>query len=133
MLEWDVVYSVGNQEIDEQHKVWIRILNEIEEIIHRKEFNYLNMLQIVEKLEKFVKFHFEYEENLMIEHSYPQIMEHTNAHNVFRDKLQNTYVLEIEKPKEFYNEMSDYLMKWLADHIMKADKQLGVYLKEQEA
>ncbi|MDF2486429.1 MAG: hypothetical protein K0R46_2597, partial [Herbinix sp.] len=34
MMEWKDDYSLSNNEIDEQHKVWIGILNEIEEMIH---------------------------------------------------------------------------------------------------
>lgn len=130
MMEWKDEYSVNNQEIDEQHKVLIGMLNEIEAMIQREDFSYLNLTSIVEGLENYVKTHFEYEENLMLKNSYPYIMNHTNEHNVFRDKLQHTYILDIEKPIEFYYEMSDYLIQWLIDHIMKIDKHLGTYLLE---
>ena len=127
-MEWSDNFSVGKQEIDDQHKELIRILNDIDSTIRKEEFSYLNLANIVSELEKYVKYHFDYEENLMYKRAYPGIAEHTSAHNAFRDKLQNTYVLDIQKPVQFYYNMSDYLVKWLTEHIMQIDKRLGEFL-----
>ena len=127
-MEWSENFSVGKQEIDDQHKELFRILNDIDAVIRKEEFSYLNLANIVSELEKYVKYHFDYEENLMYKRAYPGISEHTTAHNTFRDKLQNTYILDIQKPVQFYYDMSDYLVKWLTEHIMQADKRLGEYL-----
>jgi hemerythrin-like metal-binding protein len=132
MMEWINDYSVSNQEIDEQHKVLIDLLNQIERIIQKEEFNYLNLVITVEELHKYLKGHFDHEEKLMLLYEYPDIMSHTHAHNLFRDKLLNTYVLEIEKPKEFFYEMSEYLTHWLREHILKVDMKLGIFLKDIE-
>ncbi len=133
MIEWAMVYSVNHPEIDEQHKVLIGMLNEMDAIITKEEFNYTNLIHTMECLEEYVKTHFSFEENLMLWQSYPDIMVHTKAHNIFRDKLQNTYVLDIEKPINFYNEMSQYLTDWLMNHIMNMDRHLGNYLKEKDS
>ncbi|MGF7142750.1 hemerythrin-like metal-binding protein [Anaerotaenia torta] len=133
VFEWKAEFSVMHDGMDEQHKVLIGMLNDIEEMIKREKFGYINLVDIVERLESYVRIHFDYEEELMLRHSYPLIMEHTKEHNIFRDKLQNTYVLDIEQPKDFYYEMWDYLTKWLANHIMKVDRQLGDFLIECEA
>ena len=132
MIEWKTEFSVNNDEIDEQHKVLIGMLGDMERIIQSQEFNYINLVNTVEGLENYVRIHFDYEEELMVRHSYPRIMEHTREHNVFRDKLQNTYVLDIEQPREFYCEMFDYLLNWLSGHILKVDRELGGFLMSAE-
>jgi hemerythrin len=131
MIEWKPEFSVNNDEMDEQHKVLVGMLDDIDRMIQSEDFNYINLVNIVEGLEKYIRVHFDYEEDLMFRLSYPYITEHTREHNVFRDKLQNTYVLDIEKPKEFYYEMSDYLLNWLSGHILKVDRQLGSFLTER--
>lgn len=132
MIEWKTEFSVNNDEIDEQHKVLIGMLGDMERIIQSQEFNYINLVNTVEGLENYVRVHFDYEEELMVRHSYPRIMEHTREHNVFRDKLQNTYVLDIKQPREFYCEMFDYLLNWLSGHILKVDRELGGFLMSAE-
>ncbi len=132
MIEWNDSLIINHDEIDEQHKELIRMLNEIDAAIDSEDFNYTNIVNLVAGLERYVKTHFDYEERLMFEYSYPYIAEHTKEHNVFRDKLQNTYVLEIDSPKEFYHEMSEYLMQWLTQHILKVDKQFSRYLSDNK-
>ena len=132
MIEWKTEFSVNNDEIDEQHKVLIGMLGDMERIIQSEDFNYINLVNTVEGLENYVRVHFDYEEELMVRHSYPRIMEHTREHNVFRDKLQNTYVLDIKQPREFYCEMFDYLLNWLSGHILKVDMELGGFLMSAE-
>lgn len=132
MIEWKTEFSVNNDEIDEQHKVLIGMLGDMERIIQSEDFNYINLVNTVEGLENYVRVHFDYEEELMVRHSYPRIMEHTREHNVFRDKLQNTYVLDIKQPREFYCEMFDYLLNWLSGHILKVDRELGGFLMSAE-
>lgn len=128
MIKWMDSYSVSHKEIDDQHKELIDILREVEKTIKKEDFSYLNLVHLIDRLEGYVRLHFDYEEDLMLKTTYPHIMEHTNEHNAFRYKLQKTYVLDIEKPKEFYYEMSDYLSNWLTDHILHVDQQLGSYL-----
>ena len=128
MITWNSDFSVGRQDIVEQHMELFRILNEMETVIQSADFNHLHIASVVEKLENYAKTHFIYEENLMVERNYPMLDEHTHVHNEFRVKLHSIYVLDIEKPMDFYYEMLEYLTRWWTEHILRTDKLLGNYL-----
>jgi len=130
MITWSDEFSVSHIEIDNQHKKLILIIEELVSIIHLKDYNYINIVDIVNKLENYIKVHFEFEENLMIKYSYPYLEIHTKEHNELRYKIQNTLVFELEFPDEFYTETLIYLVDWLTNHIMKVDKQLGEFLSD---
>jgi hemerythrin-like metal-binding domain len=133
MLRWSNSFSVGNTTIDEQHKELIAIINEVTRLISEEDFDYSNIVELIRRLEDYVKFHFDEEENLMLKYDYPQIEVHTNQHNQLRYKVFNTKIYDIDTPKEFYTEALIYLMDWLAKHIMQTDKQLANYIKTKEA
>jgi len=132
MIEWLSNFSVNNQEIDKQHTELFQIMFEIEEAVNNKDIDYVNLVNVVNRMEHYVNKHFDYEEQLMIKYNYPQISEHIRAHNAFRDKIRNTYVFDIQKPLDFYHEMAEYLMQWLKSHILKVDMVLGKYLLEYQ-
>lgn len=131
MIEWKEMYSLDNKEIDEQHKVLIDILKEIDDGIKIQNVNYLTLVDMIHRLETYVKEHFEYEEELMNQASYPYIKEHTQEHNKFRYKIQTTYALDIDKPEEFHVDMACYLSDWLIHHIKNVDGQFCKYLMNQ--
>ncbi|MDF2542934.1 MAG: Hemerythrin [Herbinix sp.] len=130
MMMWNDSFSVSNDEIDNQHKQLIEIIEELAIVIHNKDYSYANIIEIIGRLEDYIKVHFEYEENLMLKYSYPNIEHHTKEHNELRYKMQNMSVFDYNKPDIFYSETLTYLFDWLTKHIMQVDKQLGKYVLE---
>lgn len=131
MIKWNEKFSVNHEEIDNQHKKLIDIIEEVAFIIHSKDFNFVNIVEIVSKLEDYIKIHFEYEEGLMLKHQYPYIELHTKEHNEMRVKIHDIKVFDLEKPNEFYSDTLLYLMDWLLKHIMQMDHQLGKFLNQE--
>lgn len=131
MLQWSKVYHVGFNEIDEQHKELIAIINEVFQMLQDKDFSYLNVVEIIRRLEDYIKYHFEYEENLMLVHQFPDIEIHTSQHNYFRYKIFNTGIFAIDSPKNFYTDTLSELLDWLMNHIKITDQRLADYLKQQ--
>ncbi|MHB8131152.1 MAG: bacteriohemerythrin [Mobilitalea sp.] len=130
LISWSDEFSVSHKGIDNQHKELIAIIEELVSIIHLKNYNYINLVNIVNKLENYIKVHFEYEEKLMIKYSYPYVEIHTKEHNELRYKIRNTKVFEVESMDAFYTDTLIYLVDWLTNHIMHVDKQLGKFLSE---
>ena len=64
MVEWDDVYSVDIQEIDEQHKCLIEIMNELYTALANKANRDL-VAEVLNKLVEYTKVHFAVEETLM--------------------------------------------------------------------
>lgn len=133
MVKWDDSYSVHYDGIDEQHKILISIIQEVENAINAESYSFKGLIEILNRLEDYIKVHFSYEEGLMTKYDYPEKTNHFTEHNELRYKILSTNLDYIEKSKDFYTESYTYLYNWLINHIMKTDKKLASFLIEKNA
>lgn len=152
-IRWSSEYSVGLDEIDEQHKSLISIINKLEMVtlINPETAGYNNQLmKILEELINYTVLHFATEELMMKMFDYQDFVEHKKGHDDFVNlvldkktelekllkddagsKIQNNIkALQVGKgAKEIY----DFLQKWLLTHIMKTDmKYTSFFIKIQD-
>lgn len=130
MITWDPSYSVNYDGIDDQHRILISIIQEVETAINPQAYSFKNLIEIINKLEDYIREHFSYEEALMDKYHYPDVKNHMIEHSELRYRIQSTSYDNIGTSKEFYTETYQYLYHWLINHIMKTDKKLGSYLAE---
>lgn len=130
MIIWSERFSVGNIDIDQQHKVWISIIDEITELLKADDYDFSKIYNVVTKMDEYISYHFNYEENLMKKNSFPEIESHILQHNLLRDEMVNFNIFDVTKPKEFVSETLVYLVDWLSNHIMQTDRKLGDYLNQ---
>jgi len=121
MIAWDDAYSVDIQEIDEQHKCLIEIMNELYTAMANKSNRDL-IGDVLDKLVDYTKVHFAVEETLMRIFHYEEYEEHKAIH----DKIVNR-VLEFQGKfragdDKVGMELLMFLKDWLFDHINKVDK-----------
>ena len=121
MVEWDDAYSVDIQEIDEQHKCLIEIMNELYVALANKSDRDL-IADVLNKLVEYTKIHFAVEETLMRVFHY----EDYEAHKAIHDRIV-ARVLEYQGQFRAGNdkvgmELLMFLKDWLFDHINKVDK-----------
>jgi hemerythrin len=128
MIEWKDSYSVDFDGIDDQHKKLIAIMAEVETAINTKNNNFSIVIDVVNKLEKYIKEHFSYEEVLMEKHAYPYAESHLQQHNELRYKVLSINYDYIQESEDFYKSTLEYLLNWLINHIMKVDRLLAEYL-----
>ncbi|MCP5424528.1 MAG: hemerythrin family protein [Gammaproteobacteria bacterium] len=126
-IEWSDSLSVGVQQIDEQHKELVSMVNKVNEGISGgwgKEARD----EILTRLVEYTRIHFATEESLMDISKYPEQKSHKHRH----DDLINMVGQHLKKYEEDPNasnyDLLFFLKKWLVDHIMKDDKKLGAYL-----
>lgn len=127
-LEWKNEYSVGVEMIDEQHKVFVSIMNELyTAIIEKKEKRVLD--DVFKQLTAYTQFHFQTEERYFDEFNYEGSAEHKVAHQKLREQIAE---LEMRKDGIMENpfELMDFLEDWLVDHIMGMDKKYSTCFKE---
>ena len=127
-LEWKKEYSVGVEMIDEQHKMFIGIINELYvAIIEKKEKQILD--DVFKQLVAYTQFHFQTEERYFDEFHYEGAEEHKMAHKKLCDQIADLQKREgsiMENPFE----LMDFLEDWLVDHIMGMDKKYGPCFNE---
>ena len=122
-------YLTGIEKFDNHHKDLIGIINELyDELLkgasHDLANSYLN------KLDLYVKTHFQEEENFMLKINYPKYEEHKVIHRSFIKELT---LLKLEaETKLIGKDLINYLVTWLTKHILEADKEYASFLKMKE-
>lgn len=121
IVNWDDAYSVDIQEIDEQHKHLIDIMNELY-MAMASTSSRTHIGAILDKLMDYTKVHFAVEETLMRLFNYEGYQEHKAVH----DHIVNR-VMDFQRKFHAGNdrvgmELLMFLKEWLFHHINDQDK-----------
>lgn len=122
LLEWDDSLSVGIQEIDEQHKVLVVLLNELHEAItshHGRE----HCGEVLNRLIEYTRIHFAVEESLMRILHYPGYEVHKAEHEALINQAMDIYRRYTQDNVNISIELLYFLKSWLGEHIIKSDKE----------
>jgi len=130
-IKWEEKYSVKIKEIDEQHKVLLNLIGELENF--SKKYNYKEVFpEAIDTLKNYVRTHFSTEEEYMVKANYPFLDEHKKVHLQFTEEVDR----EVEKLNNrditaldiifLYN----FLLDWIENHILGEDHKYVEYLKE---
>lgn len=127
MLEWKESYSVGVKLIDEQHKHLFKLGNSALELIKSDLSSDKSdeIIQLIDDLIQYTKFHFSSEESYMIEINYPLYNTHKKEHDAFIKKINSIDIttLSFNQQKQV-NDLVAFLLNWILTHILENDKLL---------
>ena len=118
VLRWDKRFSVGNQEIDQQHKMLFNFANYLT-TGSGKGYKQHEMEEILEELVAYTTYHFSYEEKLLEKH--PSIDSHREIHADFVEKVQFFEEAFKYGKEEINGELFTFLVTWIKNHIMLTD------------
>jgi hemerythrin-like metal-binding protein len=120
-LEWEEVYSVGVEEIDNQHKKLFEIINTLIDTA-TKIPDKAEISRIIETLIVYKKIHFDTEEKYFKEFKYEGSEEHIAEHKRFNLKL--TEIMESNQSDgiALSYALVDFLEDWLVGHLMGLDQ-----------
>lgn len=126
LFQWSDGFSVGIQEIDEQHKELVDLLNQLHTAII-EHHGTATSRKILDDLADYTKTHFSVEESLMRVSGYPDF----ELHKQFHEDLIGQVVALQEKldtgEAKITFELLHFLKVWLTTHINEADKRFGSY------
>ncbi len=132
LITWTDDLSVGVQELDDQHKILIDMLNSLAEAIQAGKSRELR-IAVFNKLLEYTKVHLTVEEGMLRIAQYPKFDEHKKEHESlvaqvleFREKLATGEA-------HASAELLMFLRRWLTDHIMKSDKAYEKHLLKMGA
>jgi hemerythrin len=128
-IEWDESYSVHNAEIDEQHKKWIAIYNNIHAVMIGPGSSSLNEITTnsLNEMYDYARMHFQFEENYLAQLNYPNLIEHRRIHRDFENKIY-MYIREIKAGKTMLNtSLIKVIRNWLVEHILREDKKYATF------
>lgn len=119
-INWSDELSVGIEEIDEQHKILVNLVNQMHDAIDKDHASETVPL-ILNELIEYTRIHFVVEESLMRILNYPGYSVHHDQH---QGLIKN--IIELQKKtttgKTSTNfELMQFLKTWLTRHIMEED------------
>lgn len=126
-LEWDDKYSVGIDEIDNDHREMIDIINKLDTAIIADRDN-TEIRLIFSRLNDYIKVHFVREEELMKKYNYDDAIGHKNEHDKFIIDLAAIKMKMLQMNYTSGIGLYVLLRGWLITHIMGTDRDLGRYL-----
>lgn len=128
LFQWDQDFITGNRAIDEQHYGLIMTINDLMQLSFQTEsIKDRDIENLKKKLTDYTLQHFKTEEDLMEQLSVDSRHKdpHKTMHHDFVNKVINFFVVPEElKDKHKLNEINEFLIRWLAYHILSMDKSL---------
>jgi hemerythrin-like metal-binding protein len=101
------------KEIDDQHEEFERILDYV--LTHQ------DLIKIFEKIDKYMKKNFSYEEKYFDEFNYKNAEKHKDQHQMFKVKLANIGAKCLEDKIEGISELISFLNDWQYNHNLISD------------
>lgn len=128
MYEMKDEYLTGIQLVDEEHAMIFQIADKLYNLLNDEfipdKFDYI--LEVIHELKEYAKKHFADEEAYMESINYKKMFTQKVQHAQFIEKM-NSYNPEIidEDQKEACLDILEFINKWLIEHILENDMQIG--------
>lgn len=123
--------SVGIDAIDNQHKKLVDIANRLHDTYmagHDYEVRPKHILgDIIDELIEYTKIHFASEEKMMADAHYPKLKEHKEMHKKLVAQVMDQK-RKFEESGGDADDLVEFLLDWLGNHIKKEDKDYEPYL-----
>jgi len=130
LIEWNDELSVGIQEIDEQHKVLVGLVNEMHDAIHARHGSEVSS-EILARLADYTRIHFAVEESLFRIFDYPGYEEHKAQHDELIKEILELQEKISTGQSNISFQLLHFLKMWLTQHILDSDKEYSPYLLKQ--
>jgi methyl-accepting chemotaxis protein len=129
LITWNDDVKIGIDLIDDQHKVLVDYLNELNEFMARGEGGKA-VGRVIEKLKDYTVTHFGNEEKLFDKYGYPDREDHKSQH---ADLIET--VKDIDRKFQagtlaLGTEVMEFLRGWLVNHINGTDRKYVPFLKK---
>lgn len=122
-------YKTGITLIDHEHERLFEIVKETKEVIQAELLydKYDEIIHILNELKDYTVMHFQDEESYMERIGYTGLALQRYAHAAFVDRLNGINLDDVDdNQKEYLDELLQFLLNWLTNHILKMDKQIPV-------
>ncbi|MBU3188912.1 hemerythrin family protein [Clostridium bowmanii] len=124
MLKWKDEYLIGVSLIDAQHKKLFELGNSALNLLNNNITldKYHEIVQIIEDLFQYAKYHFKYEEEYMLKNNYRDYSDQKVEHDGFIKKLDSYNLAKLDQNQDKdIMELILFLFDWILEHILKKD------------
>ena len=129
-------YKTGINLVDEEHRRLFEIIRQTHDLIQDELLfdKYDKIMNLLAELRDYTEFHFHDEEMLMERIQYPDLAIQKRAHAVFIEKLVEVDLSDLDEmdndQQSYLNDLIQFLLSWLCNHIMILDKKIAIYMRE---
>ena len=130
-LLWSDDLALGVEEIDEQHKHWIELVQAFQAAVaegRSRDEVYRTLAEAV----VYTEIHFASEQKVMEEAGYPFLADHLVQHSLAWEQL-HVFTTGNVPEENIADYLATFLPQWLMLHINSADRQFARWLKERDA
>jgi hemerythrin-like metal-binding protein len=124
LMTWTSAMSVGLPELDEDHRVLIRIINQLAES-EKNEDHAAILRQSLYSLLRYAEFHFAREEKVLAACEFPGMTHHKGEHRAFTAHMRKLAEAmdegELAVAEIVNRDLLTYLRDWLNHHILIED------------
>ena len=127
---WKETYSVGVEEIDRQHKDFLKLINRLN-ILHGKGDPPVLISRYLRELGAYAAYHFVSEENIMVLLKYPDLSRQEAEHQKLLEAFSQK-VKDYQAGLEDVDSLLQFLMDWFVSHTSLEDRKIGDHLRERK-
>jgi hemerythrin-like metal-binding protein len=122
LIQWDDAWRVGNTAIDYDHQMLVNITNQLYHLKKMPRAKNVEVKRLLDQLVDYVKRHFEREEAIFLASDYPHKKSHVAMHRDLTKVVEDIATVFGREPDLLnFDEIMDFLKRWLMDHILKHD------------
>jgi hemerythrin len=134
-LEWREAMSVGDENIDADHKHLIDLINEFGVAISGK-IEHKQIAHVLLGLVEYTTDHFKREEELQLKVRYPYHDAHKKMHRDVLKQLSAIVTEYTQSPPDkriaMIRDLAGFLKTWLVDHIIDSDLRMKPYVLKMQ-
>ena len=129
-IEWREINSVNVQELDEQHKKLVAIINKLFAV---KPDDEAGISAVIKELEDYAEVHFKTEEEYFVKFNYEKAAEHLKLHQAYREKIISfrQQIAALEDKYQIFSDLLEFLHEWWVGHINGADQEYTKFFNQQ--
>ena len=135
IFPWNEKFDTGHERIDEQHRTLARLVNRLARAMINKDYSVVN--SVFDELAKYAHLHFMDEESVWLQYfdeDDPWFSSHQHSHDSFLPKVNGLQLAHSDKPlHEILENIMQYLIRWLAFHIVGDDKRMAIAIQFMES
>lgn len=131
IFPWNESFNTGVEEIDQQHRKLVEILNKVAGYMSLDSLNF-NFNALIDELVDYATYHFDSEDKFWLDklEGSDYTKQHQENHNQFIETvttLKNR--ANFPSDEEWIEELLSFLASWLASHILESDKQMALLVE----
>lgn len=125
VIKWSDEYLIGIEELDKQHEKLFEIAGRAFDLFKNNVYTdkYDRIIEILEELKEYAKYHFKAEEDYMISIGNRKIFSHKIEHVEFIKKVESVDLNKVDENQDKYLlSILEFVINWTSDHILHKDK-----------